>query len=251
MTTIKKLPTKANFIKGLQAIVPQIKDANVKAEADFILDSYTDNVKDLDKEEIAHMLESLAKVGIEFPTTTGATTKKAPVERSTKKPVAKKESAKETAPKSTDKVATMTSNMTPESDDFFLEKNEYLVSFPQTLVIENLGTMKIRDDIKTLAQLSKEIEQGKRFVFANHWSERALMQFNYDSMGILDNYPQYFPMDLDITYPLHCSDIVCYSISFYTQVTTTYTAHGFSRQDKKAKCRYANGLEYQVYEIVE
>lgn len=240
MTTIK-VPTKANFIKGLKEVVSSIKDANVKAEADFILDSYQDDVKGLDREEMIHMMESLAKVGIEFPTAT----KKAPVERSTKKPVAKKEPA----PKKEVKLATTTTDLTPEEDDFYLEKNEYLVSFPQTINHPQLGKLTIRDDIKNLAQLTQEIEQGKKFVFANHWSERALMQFNYDAMGILENYPQYFPMDIDFTYPLHCSEIVCHSISFYTQVTTSYTALGFARQDKKSRCRYSNGLEYQVYEI--
>ena len=45
-----KVPTKANFLKGLKEVLPQVKDANVKAEADFTLDSYSeDNVKDLDK----------------------------------------------------------------------------------------------------------------------------------------------------------------------------------------------------------
>lgn len=241
MTTIK-VPTKANFIKGLKEVVSSIKDTNVKAEADFILDSYQDDVKGLDREEMIHMMESLAKVGIEFPTAT----KKAPVERSTKKTVAK---AKDEAPKKQTKVATMTSDLTPEEDDFYLDKNEYLVSFPQTINHPQLGKLTIRDDIKNLAQLTQEIEQGKKFVFANHWSERALMQFNYDAMGILENYPQYFPMDIDFTYPLHCSEIVCHSISFYTQVTTSYTALGFARQDKKSRCRYSNGLEYQVYEI--
>lgn len=227
-----KLPTKANFLKGLKEVLPQVKDANVKAEADFILDSYSeDNLKDLDKEDMIHMIQSLASVGIEFPTVKKAVTKKEP------------------APKKEVKVATTTSDLTPEEDDFYLDKNEYLVSFPAVIPHDKLGTLKIRDDIKDLAQLSKEIEQGKRFVFANHWSERTLLQFNYDPMGILKDYPQYFPMDLDFTYAVHCTDIVCYTVSFYTQVSTTYTAQGFARQDKKSKCRYANGLEYQVYEI--
>ena len=238
-----KVPTKANFLKGLKEVLPQVKDANVKAEADFILDSYSeDNVKDLDKEDMIHMIQSLASVGIEFPTVKKAIAKK---ETSTKKPVAKKEPA----PKKEVKLATMTSDLTPEEDDFYLDKNEYLVSFPQTINHPQLGKLTIRDDIKTLSDLSKEAEAGKKFVFANHWSERALMQFNYDAMGILEDYPQYFPMDIDFTYPLHCSEIVCHSISFYTQVTTSYTAQGFARQDKKSRCRYSNGLEYQVYEI--
>lgn len=239
MTQIK-VPTKANFLKGLQEVLPQIQDVNVKAEADFILDTYTENSKDLTKEEMLHMIESLAKVKIMLPTAKVVAPKK---ETSTKKSVAKNK--KEDAPK----VATTTSNLTPEEDDFYLDKNEYVVSFPETINHPQLGMLKIRDDIKTLAQLSKEVEQGKRFVFANHWSERTLMQFNYDALGILENYPQYFPMDLDFTYPLHSSEIVCHSISFYTQVLTSYTAQGFARQDKKARCRYANGLEYQVYEI--
>ena len=239
-----KLPTKANFLKGLKELLPQVKDANVKAEADFILDSYSeDNLKDLDKEDMLHMIQSLASVGIEFPTVKKAVAKK---ETSTKKPVAKKEPA---TPKKEVKVASTTTEMTPETDDFYLDKTEYLASFPAVIPHDKLGTLKIRDDIKDLAQLTKEIEQGKRFVFANHWSERTLMQFNYDPMGILKDYPQYFPMDLDFTYAVHCTDIVCYTVSLYTQVSTTYTAQGFARQDKKSKCRYANGLEYQVYEI--
>lgn len=244
MTKTIKVPTKANFLKGLKELLPQIKDENVKAEADFILDSHNEtNLKDLDKEDMLHMIQSLSSVGLELPTPKKSVAKK----ETSKKPVAKKESA----PKKPTKVATTTTNLTPEEDDFYLDKNEYVVSFPTNINHPQLGKLKIRDDISTLAQLTKEIEQGKKFVFANHWSERTLMQFNYDPMGILENVPQYFPMDLDFTYPLHCSDIVCYSISFYTQVTTTYTAFGFSRLDKKSRCRYANGLEYQVYEVIE
>lgn len=243
MTTIK-LPTKANFLKGLKEVLPQIKDANVKAEADFILDSYSEDVKGLDKEDMIHMLESLAKVNIMLPTVTKAVAPKK--ENSTKKAVAPK---KEAEPKKETKVAEMTSNLTPESDDFYLDKTEYLASFPKNINHEKLGTLVLRSDIKTLADLSREIESGKKFIFANHWSERALMQFAYDPMGIMNESPQYFPMDLDFTYPIHCSDIVCYSVSFYTQVSTTYTANGFARIDKKSNCRYANGLEYQVYEI--
>lgn len=243
MTKTIKVPTKAKFLQGLKEVLPQIKDANVKAEADFILDSYTADSKDLTKEDMAHMIESLDKVGLQLPT---ATTKVAPKkETSTKKTVAKKE----TAPKKDVKVATETSTMTPETDEFYLDKTEYLASFPATLTNENLGTLKIRDDIKTLAQLTKEMNEGKKFVFANHWSERTLMQFNYDPMGILETYPEYFPMDLDFTYAVHCTEVVCYTVSLYTQVSTTYTAQGFARQDKKSKCRYANGLEYQVYEV--
>lgn len=246
MTKTIKVPTKANFLKGLKEVLPQVNDVNVKAEADFILDSYSADSKDLTKEEMAHMIESLYKVGIELPTTTKVATPKK--ETSTKKPVTKKETA---TPNKEVKVATETSNLTPESDDFYLDKNEYLVSFPAKINHPQLGSLTIRNDLKTLADLSREVEQGKKFVFANHWSERTLLQFNYDAMGILEKYPEYFPMDLDFTYPIHCSDIVCYSISFYTQVSTTYTAQGFARQDKKSNCRYSNGLEYQVYEIQE
>lgn len=244
MTTIK-VPTKAKFLAGLKEIVDSIKDVNVKAEADFILDNYNEKSKDLTKEEMQHMIVSLDKVGLQLPTATKPVVKK---ETSTKKPVAKKEEKQEKR-----SVATVTPNMTPETDEFYLDKNEYLANFPKTINHPNLGRLVIRDDVQTLADLTAEMEKfpTKKFVFANHWSERTLLQFNYDSMGILKDYPQYFPMDLDFTYPIHCSDIVCYTVSFYTQVSTTYTAHGFSRQDKKSNCRYSNGLEYQLYEVQE
>lgn len=117
--------------------------------------------------------------------------------------------------------------------------------FPLSLKDSDLGDMKVADDIKTMDDLLKCMENGERIVFAMLWTKKQLRQFNYLAPeGI--KVPSQFPEDLDICNCIYIAEgrEVAYCVSSYTEAVYTVLPKDLEVIDG---CRYTSGCEFEIY----
>lgn len=125
--------------------------------------------------------------------------------------------------------------------------------FPDILSLK-IGKLKKRADLKDLASVRKEMEdnEDKVLVFATYWNKKQLRQYNYDPLGIMtkEEYPVSFEHDLDIMQPVFMSekDLVAYAVSVYTDTMNAFLGEDFQQYENQ---RFCNGIEFEVYEVVE
>lgn len=135
-----------------------------------------------------------------------------------------------------------------------VENKKEVSLFPEILEIKNLGKLKLRTDLNSISEIGEAINNNDSLslVFATYWNKKDLKKYNYDSLGILskEEYPLEFEKDLDIMQPLHISDSgkVIYAVSVYTDVLNSFLDSDFEQLDGQ---RFSNGVEFQVYEVVE
>lgn len=103
------------------------------------------------------------------------------------------------------------------------------------------------NDIKTMEDLYKALENDEEIVFAYYWSKRHLKQFAYFS-GFLGQ-PKQFDLDLDLATTIYVSDEkkVSYQVSMYTEAIYTILPKDFKEEDG---IRIAGGIEFQIYRAV-
>lgn len=134
------------------------------------------------------------------------------------------------------------------------ENKKEVSLFPEILEINNLGKLKLRTDLNSISEIGEAINNNDSLslVFATYWNKKDLKKFNYDPLGILskEEYPLEFEKDFDIMQPLHISDSgkVIYAVSVYTDVLNSFLDSDFEQLDGQ---RFSNGVEFQVYEVVE
>ena len=129
---------------------------------------------------------------------------------------------------------------------------EYLASFPETLVSESLkGTLKLRKDLKTIEDVADAWAKNEDIVIATYWTKKLLKQYaqGYDPMNINPNRPKSFEHDLDLIEVTFANNLVVTGCSLYSYVPQIILPDEFE-QDENGM-RYANGCEFQVYEIIE
>ena len=119
--------------------------------------------------------------------------------------------------------------------------------FPETFELDG-QTYEIARDIANMGQLHDALEKDETLVFAMYWTKRHIKQFGYgvDTLKA----PKEFPMDLDIATCIYVSDecIVAYAVSSYTEVCYMYMPNDIEEVDG---LRYANGVEFQIYRMVD
>lgn len=115
--------------------------------------------------------------------------------------------------------------------------------FPATLTVGD-ETYELAQDIKTIEDLHKELENDADIIFAYYWTKRHLKQFPY--FGGWLGQPKQFDNDLDLATCIYVSDEnkVSYQISMYTEAVYTIIASDFAEEDG---IRTAGGIEYQIY----
>lgn len=156
-----------------------------------------------------------------------------------KKPLPKKENKKETKKDS-------------DSIKHHLVNTEFLATFPEELVSETLGArLKLRLDIKDINDVASAYNNGQDIVLATYWTERHLIQYadSYDPMDINPNPPTKFENDLDLVEITFANELVVTGCSLYSYVPHTFKPADFTIYSDNM--RYCNGMEFQVYEVVE
>lgn len=155
-------------------------------------------------------------------------------------------------PEASTKKNTNKKGATPKNKPVENKKEESL--FPEILEIKAIGKLKLRSDLKNIKEIhdAKDNNEDLSLVFATYWNKKDLKKYNYDPIGVLskEEYPLEFEKDLDIMQPLHISDSgkVIYAVSVYTDVMNSFLDSDFEQLDGQ---RFSNGVEFQVYEVVE
>ena len=129
---------------------------------------------------------------------------------------------------------------------------EYLANFPETLVSKSLkGTLKLRKDLETIQDVVNAYNNDEDIIIATYWTKKLLKQYaqGYDPMNVNPNRPTSFEHDLDLIEVTYANDLVVTGCSLYSYVPQILLPADFE-QDEDGM-RYANGCEFQVYEIVE
>lgn len=120
--------------------------------------------------------------------------------------------------------------------------------FPEVLELGDSDTKyELAEDIKTIEDLHKALNNDEEIVFAYYWSKRLLKQFPYFSDWL--GHPKSFKDDLDIATTLYVSDDykVAYQVSAYTEAIYTVLPSDFEVVDG---IRVAGGIEFQIYRAV-
>lgn len=124
------------------------------------------------------------------------------------------------------------------------------VSFMPKEFKSELGTLRLNTEINSVKDFAQAVEDGKDLVLAVYWSKRLLKQFSYDPTN-MGTPVSSFPDDLDLQKPVYVSDngktITC--ISVYTEVLGLYFNDEL-KFDEESGLRFANGAEFNIYEVV-
>lgn len=127
---------------------------------------------------------------------------------------------------------------------------EFLAMFPRELKSKAIeGTLVLRDDIKDIAQLIECYNKEQDLVIATFWTKRHLKQYadSYDPMAINPNRPKSFEHDLDLLEITFAHQLCVTGHSLYSMVMSVFKPEHFEMDEEGI--RYANGLEFQIYEV--
>lgn len=257
MEGLKNLGDKFQLSVEAQSIVDYTMDAYEENPRNVTMDDLKETIKAVEEstgKKFAEILSSEVKV-VEVPKAEGKAklpSKKEAAENSVKeeakKPVVVPKKEKETpvSPVVAEKVE-------PKKTTTKVQKphEEYLASFPETLVSESLkGTLKLRKDLVTIQDVVKAYNNDEDIVIATYWTKKLLKQYaqGYDPMGINPNRPKSFEHDLDLIEITYANDLVVTGCSLYSYVPQILLPADFE-QDEDGM-RYANGCEFQVYEVI-
>lgn len=128
---------------------------------------------------------------------------------------------------------------------------ELIAKLPEELDSEILNaTLKVRKDLETISDVAKAFEEEQDIVIATYWTDRHLKQYkdSYDPLNINPNKPASFENDLDLIEITYVNDLVLTGCSLYSYVPQIILPESF-KQDEEG-IRYANGCEFQVYEVI-
>lgn len=170
------------------------------------------------------------------------------------KPVDKKEDKKETkklAPKTEEKKEETKKEEKKTTSAVKTEK-EVVVALPQTIESKALNaTLVARPDLKDVKAITKAYNEETDFVLACYWTKRHLKQYanSYDPLGINPNVPKSFENDLDLVEVTYADDKVVTGVSLFSSVPSIFLPKDFDI-DPDTNLRYANGVEFEVYEVV-
>ena len=279
--------TKSQIIEGLKKIGGYLKaDAETQAEIDYIVGEYEDNERNVTLDDIKPVLksveafakkpfmqilaeaegkpvqeelikgEAIKEVKKENSTKKG-TTKKALVKKTDKAETSKKvENKKETtkeAPKTEPKKEEVKKEETTKKTNIKTKSaSDLVIEFPQTIESKALNaTLIARPDLKNIEDISKSYAEGVDFVLACYWNRRQLKQYanSYDPMNINPNKPASFENDLDLVELTYANNLVATGVSLFSSVPSIFLPNDFLI-DEESHLRYANGVEFEVYEIV-
>ena len=266
--------TKSQIIEGLKNLGDRVQ-LNVETQSviDYTLDAYEENDRNVTmddlKEVLATVKEStglsdseiiLGKSTTDTPKSEGKaklpSKKEAEnsVKEGTTKPVVVPKNKNKSEGSPVEEVKSEEKKETKKATTSKVQKphEEYLASFPETLVSESLkGTLKLRKDLATIQDVADAWANNEDIVIATYWTKKLLKQYaqGYDPMNINPNRPKSFEHDLDLIEVTFANNLVVTGCSLYSYVPQIILPDEFE-QDENGM-RYANGCEFQVYEIIE
>lgn len=264
MTKAQQVEQIKNIIEGATEI-----SAKIQAEWDFLYEEYSDNPKNVTKEDLDSIISKLKRDGL-------LKSSEAQKEESAQEPkkikVVEKENKEEkkgedeemaklnqttktknTGKKNNKKVENQTKKVTKPKMLKMTEVEEAFEfkPFPKTLKTD-LGTLNLVTDINSMEDLASAIEEDREIVIANVWVPDMLKTYDYDPMGILDEEEAEtleedgFPNDLDLLQVTFSTEKVTYAVSLYTEVHTTFVPEGFEPDENGLR---NNGfVNFQLYE---
>lgn len=267
--------TKSEIIKGLSLIGGYINaNAEVQAEIDYTVENYKENPRNITMEDLKSTVQTVEKAtnkkflqlvaeaegkqpNIDNKETQHkekikvvANKKEEKVENSTKKIVTPKKDGKkaEDSKKEVAKVGTK-----KETAKVVADSKDLVKDFPDTIESKSLkATLVARPDLKNIKDIVKAYSEEVDFVIATYWTKRHLKQFadSYDPMKINPNKPKQFENDLDLIEVTFANELVVTGCSLYSYVPQIFLPGDFEI-DEETNLRYANGVEFEVYEIKE
>lgn len=279
--------TKSQIIEGLKKIGGFIEaNAEIQAEIDFVVDEFAENDRNVTMEDLKPIIasvESLTKKGFvqlvqeadgqqaveiekeeevkkEKKVLPKKNTEKA--ETSSKKIInVKKQEATNPEEKEVNKVDEKQEEVKEEEKTAKkvsatkkkVAEEELVEKLPQLLKSTSLkADLVARPDLKTIQDIAKAYADGTDFVIATYWTRRHLKQFanSYDPMNINPNRPTAFEHDLDLIEVTYANDLVVTGVSLYSSVPQIFLPINFDR-DEEYGLRFANGVEFEIYEVVE
>ena len=275
--------TKSEIIKGLSLIGGIINaSAEVQAEIDYTLENFKENPRNVTMEDLRgtittvekatkkNFLQLIAEAEGQKPLNIDTkevqhkekvklvpSNKEEKVENSTKKIITpKKEEVKEEKieekKEEVKKIVTPKGTTKKDTNKVVSDSKELAVSFPPTIESESLkATLVARPDLKTISDVAKAFNDEVDFVIATYWTKRHLKQFSesYDPMNINPGRPKQFENDLDLIEVTFANDLVVTGCSLYSYVPQILLPKDFEI-DPDNNLRFANGVEFEVYEVV-
>lgn len=122
---------------------------------------------------------------------------------------------------------------------------ELAESFPEKVLVGE-EEYSIDYELKTIEDVVKALDEGKKIVFAFYWNKRHLKQFPYDMYGICSKKIKEFPQDLDLAQVLYPTreNTALYCVSLYSDVLHIVLKDNMEIVDNM---RFANGVEFNIY----
>lgn len=257
--------TKSQIMEVLKTVGDKFKlNAEAQSIVDYTVDAYEENPRNVTMDDLKDVISTVQNAtGKNFAEIVNEeTTEEAPKTEVKAKLPSKKvteNSVKETkkplvvVPKTTEDKP---KEETPKEEEKTVSKvqkphEDYLANFPETLVSTSLKeTLKIRKDLVTIQDVVKAYNNEEDIIIATYWTKKLLRQYaeGYDPMHINPNRPKSFEHDLDLVEITYANDLVVTGNSLYSFVPQIFLPDDFE-QDEDGM-RYANGCEFQVYEVV-
>lgn len=265
--------TKSQIIEGLKNLGERVQlNVETQSVVDYTLDAYEENDRNVTMDDLKEVLATIkestglsdSEIILGKSTTAPKTEGKAKlpnkngaensVKGGTTKPVVVPKNKDKSEGSPIEEVKPEEKKETKKATTSKVQKphEEYLASFPETLVSESLkGTLKLRKDLATIQDVADAWANNEDIVIATYWTKKLLKQYaqGYDPMNINPNRPKSFEHDLDLIEVTFANNLVVTGCSLYSYVPQILLPADFE-QDEDGM-RYANGCEFQVYEIIE
>lgn len=265
--------SKADMLRFLEAVQSDIRDKDITERVQYTLD----NAEKSKKSEVFEVVEEVQTYLVSTMTGDDFKSEEVPVptenevKKTLKKPKDKKSAPTEnevkTAKKPKVSPAPKKTEKSEKKSDIKVETTPQLAGafpiakvFPKTLEVEGIGTLSVAPDkYKSMEDIATALENGKQFYFVTYWTKRQLKEFCY-SDTFRTNAVKEFPNDLDILEPCYyCNGLNrIWANSLYTEAMLMFEASDIEHVEdtnpyngEKFKVRVSNGMEFELYELVE
>lgn len=248
--------TKSQIIEGLKNLGDRVQlDAETQSVLDYTLDAYEESDRNVTMDDLKAVLSAIKhSTGLsDSEIILGKSSTEPKSEGKSKLPTKKgtENSVKEGSPVEEVKSEEIKETKKDSTSKVVKPHEEYLANFPETLVSASLkGTLKLRKDLATLQDVADAWSNDEDIIIATYWTKKLLKQYaqGYDPMNINPNRPKSFEHDLDLIEVTYANSLVLTGCSLYSYVPQIFLPSDFE-QDEEGM-RYANGCEFQVYEII-
>lgn len=262
---------KETIMNGLKLIASKVAfDVEAQSQIDYTVDSYEENPRNVTMDEVKEVVNLVEEAtGKKFLQLMDEAKQSSDVvdEKSTKRPLPSKAKDKEAVVENKEKekpvIAVKKDKVEPTEEKVETKTTkttkkeakpemDFLASFPDTLESKSLkATLKKRPDLKTIGDVAKAFANDEDIIIATYWTDKLLKQYSqgYDPMNINPNRPKKFEHDLDLVEVTHAHDLVVTGHSLYSMVPQILLPQDFEADENGM--RYANGCEFEVYEVVD